>query len=95
MSSRKQLQTQRVRNSRAREASMAAIGNRGGGRRSKGERFFVGTRVPVAHQDQLKEAAARDNLSVSEFVENLIVSAVNDPKHGSGRKGPDRLSLTA
>ncbi|MNW39044.1 hypothetical protein D3C74_161270 [compost metagenome] len=74
---------------------MAATGNRGGGRRSKGERFFVGTRVPVAHQAQLKEAAARSNLTVSEFVENLIVSAVDDQQHGSGRNGSDRLSLTA
>ncbi|NKG21826.1 hypothetical protein [Paeniglutamicibacter terrestris] len=75
---------------------MAASGNRGGGRRSKGERFFVGTRVPVAHQEKLKEAAKRDNLSISEFVENLIVSAVDSPVHtGAGRKGTERLSLSA
>lgn len=103
MSSWKQLQPQPLGHAntgglsrRAKDKDMAASGNRGGGRRSKGERSFVGTRVPVEQHEKLKEAAARENLSISEFVENLIASAVESPVHsGAGRKGAGRLTVSA
>lgn len=53
---------------------MASTGNRGGGRRSKGERRFVGSRLPTAYADQLPAYAKdRFNLTVSEYIENLII----------------------
>jgi hypothetical protein len=55
---------------------MATPGNRGGGRRSKGERIFVGTRVPVNIREGLGAVAKGDNLSVSEYVEELITQDV-------------------
>ncbi|MDO2934104.1 hypothetical protein Q2T94_07315 [Paeniglutamicibacter sulfureus] len=56
----------------------------------------MGTRVPVEQHEKLKEAAARENLSISEFVENLIASAVESPVHsGAGRKGAGRLTVSA
>ena|GEM_PF-6448974 len=51
---------------------MAATGNRGGGQRSKGERRFVGTRVPVADHDLLVAAAAAHGLTVSEYVAAVL-----------------------
>jgi hypothetical protein len=52
--------------------AMATTGNRGGGRRSKGERRFVGTRVDVKSADQLVRAAKGRGVTVSEFVEATI-----------------------
>ena len=51
---------------------MATSGNRGGGQRSKGDRRFVGSRVPVDVYDRLAQTAKAENLTVSEFVAALI-----------------------
>ncbi len=66
---------------------MSATGNRGGGRRSKGERKFVATRVSVECREKLDVAARTNNLTVSEFVEVLIAKAVSDVDlHGTHLK---------
>lgn len=57
---------------------MAISGNRGGGQRSKGDRRFVGSRVPVDVYDRLAQTAKAENLTVSEFI-----AAVIDEKLGS------------
>lgn len=51
---------------------MATSGNRGGGRRSKGERRFVGSRVPVDQADVLAIVAKSDGKTVSEWVADMI-----------------------
>jgi hypothetical protein len=47
---------------------MATSGNRGGGRRSKGERRFVGSRVPVNQADNLAIVAKHEGLTVSDMI---------------------------
>lgn len=64
---------------------MSATGNRGGGRRSKGERKFVATRVSVECREKLDVAARSNNLTVSEYVETLIAQAVHDVDLHSAR----------
>lgn len=59
---------------------MAASGNRGGGRRSKGERRFVGGRFPVDKAQKLHLAAEIEGVTVTEFLESAIdlrLQAVN------------------
>ncbi|MGY2747394.1 hypothetical protein [Arthrobacter sp. UYCu723] len=51
---------------------MAVSGNRGGGQRSKGNRKFVGTRIPADNADLLPAAAKLEGLTVSEFVASVI-----------------------
>ncbi|OOP63106.1 hypothetical protein BMF89_07395 [Arthrobacter sp. SRS-W-1-2016] len=51
---------------------MAATGNRGGGRRSKGERRLVGTRMPVADADKLAAVAEARGMTVSDYVAQLV-----------------------
>lgn len=57
---------------------MTATGNRGGGRRSKGDRRLIGTRVPVEYRDRALVLAERRGQTMSEFVESLIVKAVDE-----------------
>lgn len=71
---------------------MAATGNRGGGRRSKGERSFVGVRVPVEYREKLDHVAKDRNLSVSEFVDGLIRHALDGMENDS-RSGHEAQSL--
>lgn len=47
---------------------MTAAGNRGGGRRSKGERRFFGTRLPMDQAQMLLTVAPAQGLTVSEFI---------------------------
>ncbi|GAP60874.1 ribbon-helix-helix domain-containing protein [Arthrobacter sp. KNU-44] len=65
---------------------MATSGNRGGGQRSKGDRRFVGSRVPVDVYDRLAQTAKAENLTVSEFVAALIGEKL-------GPEGPNSLRL--
>lgn len=65
---------------------MATSGNRGGGQRSKGDRRFVGSRVPVDVYDRLAQTAKAENLTVSEFVAALIGEKL-------GPEGPKSLRL--
>ena len=51
---------------------MATSGNRGGGRRSKGERRLVGSRVPVNQADKLARVARHEGLSVSDMIAQAI-----------------------
>lgn len=68
---------------------MSATGNRGGGRRHKGERKFVATRVSVECREKLDVAARSNNLTVSEYVEALIAQAVRDVDvHGARLQQP-------
>ncbi|GAA1133790.1 hypothetical protein [Citricoccus alkalitolerans] len=41
---------------------------------SKGDRAFVGTRIPADLQPRLKSKAEQSNLTVSEYVERLIAA---------------------
>jgi hypothetical protein len=53
--------------------TMATTGNRGGGQRSKGNRKFVGTRIPASSADLLPAAAAKEGMpNVSEWVASVI-----------------------
>lgn len=51
---------------------MAISGNRGGGRRSKGARHLVGTRMPVNEAEKLRAVAAAEGLSVSDYLADLV-----------------------
>ena len=51
---------------------MAISGNRGGGRRSKGVRHLVGTRVPVSDAEKLRAVAEAEGLSVSDYLAGLV-----------------------
>ena len=56
------------------------VGNRGGGRRSKGDRRFVGGRLPVEKADRLHLAAEIEGVTVTDFLESAIdlrLQAVN------------------
>ncbi|MFF5794603.1 hypothetical protein ACFY5D_21375 [Paeniglutamicibacter sp. NPDC012692] len=76
-------------NSQAEDEPMSATGNRGGGRRHKGERKFVATRVSVECREKLDVAARSNNLTVSEYVEALIAQAVRDVDvHGARLQQP-------
>lgn len=57
---------------------VAATGNRGGGRRSKGDRRLIGTRVAVDYRDRALEIAERRGQTMSDFVESLIIKAVDE-----------------
>ena len=48
-------------------------GNRGGGRRSKGERRLVGTRMPVREADKLAAVAEAQGMTVSDYVGGLVM----------------------
>lgn len=47
---------------------MATSGNRGGGRRSKGERRFVGSRIPVKQAEQLDLVVKHEGLTLSDLI---------------------------
>ncbi|MDB5243862.1 MAG: hypothetical protein JWP57_4488 [Spirosoma sp.] len=51
---------------------------RGGGRRSKGERTFVGTRIASDYKEDLGRLAKVHGMSVSEFIEETVYEKVND-----------------
>ncbi len=52
--------------------SMALSGNRGGGRRSKGERHLVGARMPVSDAEKLRAVAEAEGTNVSDYVADLV-----------------------
>lgn len=51
---------------------MAARGNNGGGRRSKGPRRLVGSRLPIPQADKLADVAAHHGTTVSDYVADLL-----------------------
>lgn len=51
---------------------MAARGNNGGGRRSKGERRLVGTRMSIPDADKLAAVAEAEGMTVSDYVAGLV-----------------------
>ncbi len=51
---------------------MASTGNRGGGRRSKGDRRLVGSRMPTPDADKLAAVAEAYGMSVSDYVAVLV-----------------------
>lgn len=51
---------------------MAGKGNNGGGRRSKGERRLVGTRMPIPDADKLAAVAEAEGMTVSDYVAELV-----------------------
>lgn len=51
---------------------MAGRGNNGGGRRSKGERRLVGTRMPIPDADKLAAVAEAEGMTVSDYVADLV-----------------------
>lgn len=57
---------------------MTAAGNRGGGRRSKGDRRLIGTRVAVEYRDLALTLAELRGQTMSDFVEGLIIKAVDE-----------------
>ena len=56
---------------------MAGRGNNGGGRRSKGERRLVGTRMPIPDADKLAAVAEARGMTVSDYVANLVTQHLN------------------
>ena len=52
---------------------MTTTGNRGGGRRSKGERRFFGTRLPIDQANLLLTVAPAHGMCVSEFIASVVV----------------------
>lgn len=56
----------------------STTGNRGGGRRSKGDRRLIGTRVAVGYRDRAAELAEQRGQTMSDFVESLIIKAVDE-----------------
>lgn len=56
---------------------MAGKGNNGGGRRSKGERRLVGTRMPIPDADKLAAVAEAEGMTVSDYVANLVTQHLN------------------
>ena len=63
----------KIRQERKGLVDMASTGNRGGGRQSKGERHFIGSRLPIRYLGQLADRTASMNLTVSEYVERLVI----------------------
>ncbi len=51
---------------------MASTGNRGGGRRSKGDRRLVGARMPVPDAEKLAAVAEASGTTVSDYVAALV-----------------------
>lgn len=47
---------------------MATSGNRGHGRRSKGERRYVGSRIPVEQADRLTDVAKHEGITVNDMI---------------------------
>ena len=52
---------------------MTFKGNNGGGRRSKGERHLVGSRLPVDRARELFERAEAQGVSVSDYVARILI----------------------
>lgn len=75
---------------------MATSGNRGGGRRSKGERRFVGSRIPVNLADHLADVAKQEGLTVNDMIALAIAEklAAHDLKMLSDEQLTDLLSET-
>jgi hypothetical protein len=57
---------------------LAASGNNGGGRRSKGDRRLIGTRVSVEYRDRAAVLAELRGLTMNDFLEDLIIKAVDE-----------------
>jgi hypothetical protein len=53
------------------------LGNRGGGRRSKGPRKFIGVRAPIALAEQMERAADEAGLCVSDYVASCMARVHN------------------
>lgn len=51
---------------------MAATGNRGGGRPSKGDRKFIGFRLETSCAEKLSRIASQDGMAVSDVVAAII-----------------------
>lgn len=51
---------------------MASLGNRGGGRRSKGDRRLVGSRMPIPDAEKLSAVAEAHGMTVSDYVATLV-----------------------
>lgn len=60
---------------------MAATGNRGGGRRSKGDRKFIGFRLETGRAEQLSRIAAEDGMAVSDVVAAIIERELENIEH--------------
>ena len=54
------------------DSHMASTGNRGGGRRSKGDRRLVGSRMPIPDADKLAAVAEAYGMTVSDYVATLV-----------------------
>ena len=54
------------------DGPMASTGNRGGGRRSKGDRRLVGSRMPTPDADKLAAVAEAQGMTVSDYVATLV-----------------------
>lgn len=59
---------------------MAATGNRGGGRRSKGDRKLVGARVPVSTAEQLARLSDIKGCAVSDILTDYINKGLQEDR---------------
>ena len=75
---------------------MATSGNRGGGRRSKGERHYVASRIPVKQADHLTNVAKHEGFTVNDMIAVAIEEklAAYDVKMLSDEQLIDLLSET-
>jgi hypothetical protein len=65
---------------------MAALrGNNNGGRRSKGERRLVATRLTIDIADRVAEAAEQRGMTVSDYLAILIYSELEIPLPPAGQ----------
>ena len=51
---------------------MATRGNNGGGRRSKGERYLVATRLPVVQAREIHDRADAEGVTVTDYVARVL-----------------------
>jgi hypothetical protein len=51
---------------------MALKGNNGGGRRSKGERHLVATRLPIVQARELSDRADAEGVTVTDYVARVL-----------------------
>lgn len=54
------------------DKTMTATGNRGGGQRSKGDRIFVGTRLPRERRDLVVAIAKAEGITVSDLLAEMV-----------------------
>lgn len=69
-------------------------GNNGGGRRSKGDRRLVGTRLATDVADRVADAAEERGITVSDYLAALVYSDLGIPLPPAGEPAAGRARPT-